>query len=89
MAVTDEFVYLFTAKGEKDVQKGVDSLKTAIAGLRKEYEKLDREAMKDRVAQIRVEIAEEKKKTGSVRQANGTRFQSAGLIKQQPWQQLA
>lgn len=62
MAVTDEFVYLFTAKGEKDVQKGVDSLKTAIAGLRKEYEKLDREAMKDRVAQIRVETAEEKKK---------------------------
>lgn len=62
MAVTDEFVYLFKAKGEKDVQKGVDSLKTAIAGLRKEYEKLDREAMKDRVAQIRVETAEEKKK---------------------------
>ena len=62
MAVTDEFVYLFKAKGEKDVQKGVDSLKSAIAGLRKEYEKLDREAMKDRVAQIRVEIAEEKKK---------------------------
>lgn len=62
MAVTDEFVYLFTAKGEKDVQKGVDSLKAAIAGLRKEYEKLDREAMKDRVAQIRVETAEEKKK---------------------------
>jgi hypothetical protein len=62
MAVTDEFVYLFKAKGEKDVQNGVDSLKTAIAGLRKEYEKLDREAMKDRVAQIRVETAEEKKK---------------------------
>nr|DAP34786.1 MAG TPA: tail tape measure [Caudoviricetes sp.] len=62
MAVTDEFVYLFKAKGEKDVQKGVDSLKTAIAGLRKEYEKLDREAMKDRVAQIRIETAEEKKK---------------------------
>lgn len=62
MAVTDEFVYLFKAKGEKDVQKGVDSLKTAIAGLRKEYEKLDREAMKDHVAQIRVETAEEKKK---------------------------
>ena len=36
MAVTDEFVYLFTAKGEKDVQKGVDSLKAAIAGLREE-----------------------------------------------------
>ena len=62
MAVTDEFVYLFTAKGEKDVQKGVDSLKAAIAGLREEYKKLDREAMKDRVAQIRVETAEEKKK---------------------------
>lgn len=62
MAVTDEFVYLFKAKGEKDVQKGVDSLKAAITGLRKEYEKLDREAMKDRVAQIRVETAEEKKK---------------------------
>ena len=62
MAVTDEFVYLFTAKGEKDVQKGVDSLKNAIAGLREEYKKLDREAMKDRVAQIRVETAEEKKK---------------------------
>lgn len=62
MAVTDEFVYLFTAKGEKDVQKGVDSLKAAISDLRKEYEKLDREAMKDRVAQIRVETAEEKKK---------------------------
>ena len=62
MAVTDEFVYLFTAKGEKDVQKGVDSLKKAIAGLREEYKKLDREAMKDRVAQIRVETAEEKKK---------------------------
>lgn len=62
MAVTDEFVYLFKAKGEKDVQKGVDSLKAAIAGLREEYKKLDREAMKDRVAQIRVETAEEKKK---------------------------
>lgn len=62
MAVIDEFVYLFKAKGEKDVQKGVDSLKAAVAGLRKEYEKLDREAMKDRVAQIRVETAEEKKK---------------------------